>query len=72
VGRKFAVRMDTIKGAKVKAWWYNPRNGEATLIGEFTNTGTRTFTPPNVGELLDWVLVLDDAAKNYPAPGRIK
>jgi hypothetical protein len=72
VGRKFTVRMDTITGAKVKAWWYNPRNGEAQLIGEFANTGTRTFTPPDVGELLDWVLVLDDAAKNYPEPGRVK
>jgi hypothetical protein len=72
VGRMFAVRMDTITGAKAKAWWYNPRNGEAQLIGEFANTGTRTFTPPDVGELLDWVLVLDDAAKNYPEPGRVK
>jgi hypothetical protein len=72
VGRKFTVRMDAITEARVKAWWYNPRNGAAQLIGEFTNTGTRTFTPPEVGELLDWVLVLDDASKNYPEPGRVK
>ena len=69
IGRAFKVRMDAIKGAKVKAWWYNPRNGQATAIGEFANTGQREFLPPDKGEMLDWVLVLDDASKNFPAPG---
>ena len=27
------------------------------------------FQSPNKGEMLDWVLVLDDVAKNYPASG---
>jgi hypothetical protein len=70
IGRKFKVRMDTIKGAKVKAWWYDPRDGTAKAIGTFANTGEREFTPPNYGEMLDWVLVLDDAAKKYPPPGK--
>ncbi|MCX8038167.1 MAG: glycoside hydrolase family 140 protein [Candidatus Sumerlaeia bacterium] len=70
VGRAFTVRMDVIKGGPVKAWWYNPRNGEATAIGEFPNQGTRRFLPPDPGEQLDWVLVLDDATKNYPPPGQ--
>jgi hypothetical protein len=69
VGRAFKVHMDVIKGARVKAWWYNPRNGQATVIGEFDNTGEREFLPPDKGEMLDWVLVLDDASKGYPAPG---
>jgi hypothetical protein len=70
VGRAFKVRMDKISGSKVKAWWYNPRNGEATTIGTFPNTGEREFLPPNPGEHLDWVLVLDDALKRFPAPGK--
>ncbi len=69
VGRSFKVRMDVIKGAKVKAWWFNPRDGKATAIGTFENKGEREFTPPDKGEMIDWVLVLDDAAKKYPAPG---
>jgi hypothetical protein len=69
VGRTFGVRMDRIKGPKVKAWWFNPRNGQATAIGEFGNSGVQQFMPPDAGELLDWVLVLDDASKNYPPPG---
>lgn len=69
VGRKFSVRMDVITGPKVKAWWSNPRDGSASLIGEFSNEGTREFNPPAPGENLDWVLVLDDAAKGFPPPG---
>lgn len=69
VGRAFKVRMDVIKGGKVRAWWFNPRDGKATALGEFTHTGEREFTPPDKGDMIDWVLVLDDASKNYPAPG---
>ncbi|BCS31442.1 hypothetical protein TBR22_A06430 [Luteitalea sp. TBR-22] len=69
VGRTFRVRMAAITGPKVVAWWFNPRTGQATRIGTFANTGERAFTPPDAGEMLDWVLVLDDAAKKYGPPG---
>jgi len=72
IGRQFKVRMDKITGAKVKAWWFNPRNGKAEAIGEFPNTGERAFISPDPGETIDWVLVLDDAAKSYPPPGTRK
>jgi len=70
VGRPFRVRMEAVRGAKVKAWWFDPRTGKASAIGTFPNTGEREFTPPTPGELLDWVLVLDDASRRFPAPGR--
>ena len=69
VGRPFSVRMSAITGARVKAWWFNPRTGAATAIGSFGNTGQREFTPPDRGEMLDWILVLDDESKKYPPPG---
>ena len=69
VGRPFAVRMSRITGPKVAAWWFNPRTGQATVIGTFPNTGEHTFMPPDPGEMIDWVLVLDDAAKGFGAPG---
>jgi hypothetical protein len=72
VGRKFSVRMDAIRGKDVVAWWFNPRNGEAKEIGKYSNTGTQTFDTPAPGENLDWILVLDDASKKYPAPGTKK
>ena len=70
VGRAFKVRMAVIKSPQVKAWWFNPRDGKAALIGTFSNKAEREFTPPDAGETLDWVLVLDDSSKNYPPPGK--
>lgn len=69
VGRSFSVKMTAIAGPLVRAWWFNPRSGAATAIGTFPNTGERAFTPPDAGEMLDWVLVLDDEAKGYGPPG---
>ncbi len=61
--------MPAITGARVRAWWFDPRDGTATSIGDFGNVGEQEFTPPDPGEALDWVLVLDDAAQGYPPPG---
>jgi hypothetical protein len=69
VGRRFKVRTSKVNGPQVTAWWFNPRNGTATKLGDFNNEGDREFTPPDYGEHLDWVLVLDEAAKKYPPPG---
>lgn len=72
VGRAFKVRMDKISGQRVNAWWYDPRTGKAESIGVFDNRGERQFSPPNPGEALDWVLVLDDASRDFPPPGETK
>jgi hypothetical protein len=61
------VRLDALSGDRISAWWYDPCTGEATSIGEYPSGSAATFTPP--GYRPDWVLVLDDAAKGYPAPG---
>ena len=69
VGRSFSVRLAVIRGTRVHAWWFNPRDGRALSIGTFPAAGVRAFTPPDPGETLDWVLVLDDEARSYPPPG---
>jgi hypothetical protein len=71
VGRAFKVRMGKISGGQVKAWWFNPRDGKAIAIGNFESKGEREFEPPDKGEQLDWILVLDDAGKNFPPPGQV-
>jgi hypothetical protein len=46
--------------ARIKASWYNPRNGIFTKIGTYKAAGIITFDPP--GEKADgndWVLILD-------------
>jgi hypothetical protein len=70
IGRPFSVRMDVIKSPRVKAWWYDPRNGQPMPVDELPNTGVRRFEPPSAGETSDWVLVLDDASRGYPPPGQ--
>ena len=58
--REIIVNMGKIAGTKINASWFNPRNGETTLIGEFENNGTRTFNPPGeVKDGNDWTLVLE-------------
>jgi hypothetical protein len=68
-GRPFTVRMSKIAGPAAEAWWFDPRTGGATRIGRVSTTTDRVFVPPNPGEALDWVLVLDAADRGYGAPG---
>ena len=64
-GKPFTVLLGKIKGAMLKAYWYDPRNGKTTAMGTIKNAGTKYCTPPSTGYGNDWVLVMDDAAKNY-------
>ena len=70
IGREFSVKTDKIKSKQLVAWWYNPRNGKALKINKFLNSGVLTLNTPNKGENIDWILVVDDATKNYPRPGK--
>jgi len=65
--RSFTVDMSKVSGSKARAWWFNPRSGEATSAGEFPTSGKKQFSPPGEG---DWVLVLDDASRNFAPPGQ--
>ncbi|CAN5142357.1 glycoside hydrolase family 140 protein [soil metagenome] len=67
-GRPINVNLEKISGDKVKASWYDPRLGTTKEIGVFDNKGSEIFNPPSLGAHHDWVLILDDASKNYQAP----
>lgn len=84
-GRPISVKLrhhgdDWVTGESIRSWWYNPRNGKADLIDvrkrEATNDLDRArdditfeYSPPTSGEGEDWILVIDDASKDFPAPG---
>lgn len=77
-GNTITVKLGTISGTQVKAWWFDPRTGKSTLIGEFGNSGERSFSVPGMSKELDWlrtgrgcdwVLVLDDASAGFGIPG---
>lgn len=69
-GGSFEVDINKISGENIKAYWFNPKNGEATFIGTFSSSGTKEFQAPGSGRGNDWVLVLDDASKNFDSPGQ--
>ena len=59
-GKDFNVQMGKIKGGKVKASWYNPKDGSSQPIGNLRNKGLLIFNPPGApAEGNDWVLVLE-------------
>lgn len=69
MGMPFTVNMGKISGKELVANWFNPRTGEVKPAGRFANSGQQTFSPPrNIRDGIDWVLMLDDATKNYPVP----
>ncbi|MBC8075957.1 MAG: hypothetical protein H7Y32_07780 [Chloroflexales bacterium] len=40
-------------------------------MGDLAREGLYTFTPPSSGAGNDWVLALDDLARQYGAPGAV-
>lgn len=69
VPKSVTVNLEKLKGKSVRAWWFNPRNGQAQLVGEFIRRGEKTFTPPKGDSPVeDWVLVLDEVGKRYRSP----
>ena len=59
-GRNMDINTGQLPGKKIKASWYNPRNGETTIIGTFNKLKTAKFNPPGQpANGNDWVLILD-------------
>ena len=61
------IDLSKISGSTKNIWWYDVRHGTATKGKSAKGNGKMTFTPPKEGT--DWVLVIDDASKNFQAPG---
>ncbi len=62
-----SINMSKISGSKKYAWWYDVRTGKASEAEVKNATAVEIFVPPTSGK--DWVLVIDDAAQNFKAPG---
>ncbi|MBI9070212.1 MAG: glycoside hydrolase family 140 protein [Melioribacteraceae bacterium] len=61
------VDLTMFEGEKITAEWFNPRTGELSFIGNFSNKKVHLFDPPGMSKELswlqtgrgcDWVLVL--------------
>jgi hypothetical protein len=69
-GRPFTLDLGKLTGERVRASWYDPRSGASAGAGTFPREGRKEFRPPSQGKGHDWVLVLDDASRGYPEPGK--
>lgn len=63
--------MGKISGKQVKVSWYDPREGTTKASSTIDNTETHEFTPPTKGLGQDWILIVDDASKNFKEPQKI-
>jgi hypothetical protein len=59
-GREININTEKLEGTKIKASWYNPRNGQVTAIGTVAKAKTLKFNPPGQkANGNDWVLIID-------------
>ncbi len=67
-GKKISLSTEKLQAPILKGWWFNPRDGRTLALGTFENKGTQEWAPHSEGRGSDWVLIIDDAAKNFPDP----
>lgn len=60
------LNLEFIDSDKVRAWWFDPREGCSHLIGDINGRGVSPFRPPKFGP--DWILVLDNLRMSFPIP----
>jgi hypothetical protein len=59
-----SIKTDVIHSIKLNAYWFDPRTGNAEQVAkEIKNTGSFQSAKKTDGD--DWVLVIEDASKNY-------
>lgn len=68
-GKETSFNTQKLKASKLKAWLFNPRDGCSISLGTFENTGSKTIKPHSQGRGSDWVVIIEDAGKNYSDPG---
>jgi hypothetical protein len=69
-GEQFTVDKSAISGVKTNEIWFDPRYGNSYPIHSPETKGIQSFTPPTSGRGNDWVLIIENAELNFPAPGR--
>lgn len=66
VNQPLTIDLTKISGKKKDAWWYSPKDGSFTYIGQFDNSKSQLFSnqyPYGAG--YDIVLVIVDSEKDY-------
>jgi hypothetical protein len=62
-----AIDLSRLSGDTLRAWWYDPRTGIASPVDRKLAHHPTEFVSPPYGP--DWVLAIEDVARNYAPPG---
>ena len=58
-GDTTGIKTEGLRGTRLRASWFNPRDGTKTDAGEFDKKPVQTFLPPSIGRGSDYVLLLE-------------
>jgi hypothetical protein len=68
-GGTVTLNVSSLAGPLLRAWWFDPRTGCCCGGETLPVRKQMSFSAPWLGPCSDWVLVLDNAAMNFPPPG---
>lgn len=68
-GEPLDLNISTMKGEKVDAYWYNPRDGRSQKINSFDRSESIQCKPWSVGRGSDMLLILISQGAGFTLPG---
>jgi hypothetical protein len=69
LGNDITLYGNMLPADSYKVWWFDPRSGRSRFAGTMDRKPILQFTAPSRGPGFDWVLVLDEAGKDFIPPG---
>lgn len=74
VGKTITINTAFIQSKKIRTSWFNPKTGKTIGSSTVANKSKMSFTSPTTGKGNDWVLLIDDAKKQYKikSPNRLQ
>jgi hypothetical protein len=71
LGDEIILYGNMLPAASYKAWWFDPRSGKSQFAGNMEKKPVLHFISPSRGPGFDWILVLDEAGRNFLSPGSV-
>ncbi|MCB0669535.1 MAG: hypothetical protein KDC80_27110, partial [Saprospiraceae bacterium] len=59
-----------LNASQSKEIWFDPRYGISYVIHSSNTLGIQTYSPPTSGKGRDWILIIEDVAKEFALPGQ--
>lgn len=70
-GKEVHLDLSLLGWREGKAWWFDCKSGEITAIGSMEMNSIKSFKPATRLRGNDWVLVIDNEARNFNPPGTV-